>query len=735
MPIRFDEENHLFTLDTAGSSYVIEVFEGNYLLHLYYGGLLPSSANDADALKSLAGRGSFASFCPSSPTVQDPGFTPDLAPMEYSCNGTGDYRLSALQIRNNNGDSSTDIRYTGHRIYRGKPELPGLPATYADEEEAETLELFAEDSVTGAKVTLIYTVFDGYGAMARSVRVENASEQPLDIERVYSCCVDFPDMDYRMNHLYGEWYKERTLTQHPLAHGIQSIQSKRGSSSHQHNPFLALSKLDAGEETGEVYGFNLVYSGNFSMEVEVDARGTSRLIGGINPSDFGWHLMPGEIFQSPEMVMVYSADGLGGMSRTFHHLYLRHLIRSVWRDIERPVLINSWEAAYFDFDDDKLVEFAQEAAKLGIDMLVMDDGWFGKRNSDNCSLGDWYVNEDKLHGGLSPLIERVNAAGMKFGIWYEPEMISPDSDLYRAHPDWCLQVKGREKSIGRNQYVLDMSRQDVRDNIFDQMYSLLSRNKVDYLKWDFNRNITEAGSLQLSPERQKEIFHRFVLGTYELMDRFTKAFPNILFENCSGGGGRFDPGMLYYSPQIWCSDNTDAVERLSIQFGTSLCYPISTFGAHVSHNPRTSIETRSAVAMCGTFGYELDPRILTDEEKAAVRNQIADYHRFSSVIRKGDFYRLVKPEDNRFYCAWEFVSEDRNEFLLTVVTMRKRPTSYLILRMRGLDPEQMYRDESTGRMYSGAFLMNAGLNLTPRPGEDDSLNQDGGSQVHHFTAC
>lgn len=729
MPISFDQASGLFKLDTKNSTYMIEIYREGYLLHPYYGGYIPD-----ENVKDLCYRGTFASFSPQNPRILDEPFSPDLAPMEYSCNGTGDYRLSALQVRGSGGDASTDIRYVSHKIYRGKPALTGLPATYAGEEEAQTLELLTRDAVTGVYVTLLYTVFEELGAMTRSVVVENRSQEPVDLERVYSCCVDFPGMDYKMTHLYGQWFKERTVATRRLEHGIQSIASKRGASSHNHNPFLCLSSLNSTEESGEAFGFNFVYSGNFDLSVEVDQRGTTRLIGGINATDFGWRLEPGESFTAPEMVMVYSSQGLGGMSRTFHKLYSSHLIRGKWKDVKRPVLINSWEAAFFDFDDDKLVEFAEEAAKLGIEMLVMDDGWFGKRNLDNCSLGDWYVNEGKLKGGLSSLIERVNRAGLKFGIWYEPEMISPDSDLYRAHPDWCLQVRGREKSIARTQYVLDMSRQDVRDNIFRQMSEVLSKNHVEYLKWDFNRNLTEVGSLLLPPERQKEVFHRFILGTYDLMDRFTRAFPEILFENCSGGGGRFDPGMLYYSPQIWCSDNTDAIERLTIQFGTSLCYPVSTFGAHVAHRPRTPLSTRGNVALCGTFGYELDPRKLTEKEKELVKKQIADFNRYNDVIQRGDLYRLITPTENPFHCAWEFVSSDRREALLTVVTMRQRETPFLILRLRGLDPEKYYRDAETGEIYSGALLMNAGINLTPRPdGAYEEAALDGGSLVKYFT--
>ncbi|NMP38486.1 MAG: alpha-galactosidase [Clostridiales bacterium] len=722
MPISYNKENHIFKLDTSDSSYAFQVYEENYLVHLYYGAKIPD-----DNLEHLMFRGSFPSFSPYNAKVCNPMFSADITQSEYSGEGAGDYRLSALAIKNADGNCVTDVRYVSHTVYSGKPELEGLPGLYLNsEDEAQTLELVTLDAVTGARVTLYYTVFESLPVITRSVRVENSSDRPMDIERVYSCCVELPTADYDLIGLYGRWYKERSVQRRALAHGIQSIASKRGSSSHNHNPFAAIVSSDANEDYGEAYGFNLVYSGNFSAEAEVDASGSTRFIMGINPESFGWRLEPGEGFTSPEVVMVYSHNGIGEMSRVFHRLYRKNLIRGKWRDAVRPLLINSWEAAYFDFDSDKLVSFASQAKKLGIDMLVMDDGWFGHRDNDTSSLGDWYVNENKLSGGLGSLVERVNALGMKFGIWYEPEMISPDSDLYRAHPDWCLQVPGREKSIARRQYVLDMSRKDVRDNIFEQMYSVLSKYNIEYVKWDFNRNLTEAGSALLPAERQKEIFHRFVLGTYELMSRLTKAFPDLLIENCSGGGGRFDPGMLAFSPQIWCSDDTDPIERLSIQFGTSMCYPASTMGAHVSACGRTQIDTRANVAMWGTFGYELDPNKLTDSEKREVTQQVEDYHKYYSLIHEGELYRLVSPFENAYRCAWEFVSEDKTEALVTCVTMRRAEHPMFILRLKGLDPDKMYEEDESGEVYSGALLMNAGINLTQRS------DRDGESLTRYF---
>ncbi len=724
MPIIYDSKNKTFKLDTATSSYIIKIYDENYILNLYYGAKIPDTyVPDRECLAPCA------SFSPANPVIGEHGFSPDSAPMEYGTNGAGDFRISALAVRNSNGDSVTDIRYTGHKIYKGKPEIPGQPSTYANsEDEAETLELYAEDAVTGLKITLYYTVFENYGVMTRRVRAENNGDGILELERIFSLCLNLPSMDYDLITLYGRHAKERNIERKALAHGVQGVESRRGVSSHCQNPFAALAGKNADENNGEVYGFNLVYSGNFSALCECDFNYTSRFIMGINPTDFGWRLQKGECFDTPEAVMVYTENGIGEMSRIFHRFYNNNLIRGKYKTEKRPLLINSWEAAFFDFNDEKLVNFAKEAKKLGIEMLVMDDGWFGRRNDDKSSLGDWYVNEEKLKGGLSYLIERVNAEGLKFGIWYEPEMISPDSDLFRAHPDWHVHVDNRVPMLGRNQYVLDFSREDVRENIWQQMYDVLSKNKIDYLKWDFNRNISDAGSALLPPDRKKEFFHRFILGTYEIMDRLTKAFPNILFENCSGGGGRFDPAMLYYSPQIWASDNTDPIERLYIQFGTSMCYPASTMGAHVSACDRTGYKTKGNVALWGTFGYELDPLKLTDSDREIIKEQVKLYHNTYDLIRNGDLYRLVSPFENPYRAVWEIVSPDKSRAMVTVVTMRGECAPHTIVKLRGLELQRYYRNEKTGETYSGALLMNAGLNLTY------TANNDGDSELLIFTA-
>lgn len=722
MPITFDEKRKIFKLDTLDSTYAIGIREG-YLIHLYYGKKIPD-----DNLLDLPFRGYFATISPKNVHVDDYKFSLDVQPMEYSCNGSGDYRLAALSIKDSMGRTTTDIRYLDHKIYDGKPKLKGLPATYCnDDSEAQTLELITIDKFTGAKVTLYYTAFANYSVVTESVKVENTGKETFEIEKVASCCVNFPSMDYNMINLSGVWSRERRVITRHLAHGIQSVASKRGSSSHNHNPFVALVDDKGGEDFGDAFGFNLVYSGNFSADIETDYLDCTRLVMGINPIDFTWVVEPGDEFQSPEVVMVYSDSGMGKMSRTFHDLYNNNLIRGEWKNKKRPLLINSWEGSGFDFDQETLVRYAKEAKKLGIELLVMDDGWFGHRDSDNSSLGDWFVNESKLKGGLTKLIERVNAEGIQFGIWYEPEMISEDSELYKAHPDWCVHVEGREQSPARQQYVIDMTRQDVRDCIFNQMYDVLSNNNIAYLKWDYNRAITEPASVMLDARHSKEFFHRFILGTYDLMDRITSAFPHILFESCAGGGGRFDAGMLYYMPQAWASDNTDPIERLTIQFGTTMCYPASSMGAHVSACDRTGIETKAAVAMAGTFGYELDPKEMSEEDKEKVKEQVKNYHRYYNVIHFGDLYRIIAPTDDEFKCAWEYVAKDKSEALLTVVIKNRAPHDFLLIKMKGLDPEKMYRDETDGEIYSGALLMNAGINLT------DGTLSAGRSFIRYFT--
>lgn len=714
MSISFDSQARVFKLDTSGSSYVFRIHEQGYLLHQYYGSRIPDVV-----LPNYDKRREYASFSAANPNMEDSTFSTDVVPMEIGCNGCGDMRISGLQIRNADGNASTDVRYVSHKIYPGKPGIPGLPALYANtDDECTTLEVVTRDSVTGVQVTLVYTVFEKHCAMTRSLIVENTSDRTFEIEKVMSFTLDLPDCDYDLITLYGRHAMERNFERRSLGHGRQGIGSRRGSSSHQQNPFMALLRHGAGEDQGDAYGFNLVYSCNHLEEVEVDFNGSSRVLMGIDDSDFGWILNPGERFYAPEAVLVYSNEGLGGMSRTFHRLYNQNLVRGPWKHAKRPLLINNWEGTGMEFDDDKLVEIARWAKNMGLDMLVMDDGWFGARNDDHRGLGDWDVNETKLKGGLGSLISRVKEMGLKFGIWYEPEMISPDSDLYRAHPDWCVHVPNRDRSQGRWQYVIDMTREDVRNYLFEKMSNVLGKYDIDYIKWDFNRNITEAGSALLPPHQQKEFFHRFILGTYELMGRIVDAYPHLLFENCSGGGGRYDPGMLYYSPQIWCSDNTDALCRVDIQFGSSLCYPASVQGAHVSASARTGYQTKKNLALWGSFGYELDPAKLSAEDEAIIRGQIAEYHKTYDLIHYGDLYRLISPWNDPYRVAWSFVDEQKTTAMVTVVIKHGTTARNFFLKLKGLNADSFYRCEETGQICSGALLMNGGLNLSDYPGGD-----------------
>ena len=721
--ITFDAVQKTLKLDTPNSSYVIGIHEERYLLNLYYGAYLPDNNLWGNAV-----RAPFASFSPRNPHIDS--FSPDTAPMEYGCNGSGDMRISALSVRNCYGNTTTDIRYVSHRIYPGKPDLSPLPHIYLNsDDEADTLEILTEDSVTGAQAFLYYTVFSRLDVITRSVKIMNNSREPMDIERAFSMNTELPAMDFDLITLYGTWNKERTREKRRLVHGIQTISSKRGSSSHMHNPFAALLRHGAGEEQGDAYGFSLIYSGNFEISAECNFQDTTRIIAGINPADFGWHLEPGKCFQTPEAVMVYTDKGLGEMSRIFHRLINNNLIRGRDKTEKRPLHINNWEATHCDFDGEKLFSIAQCAGELGIEMLVMDDGWFGKRNDPTTSLGDWYPNAKKFPDGLDNLIKRIHALGLKFGIWFEPEMVSPDSDLFRAHPDWIVHCPNREPCIARDQYVLDMSRADVRDYLFGTMHAFLLENPVDYIKWDFNRNLSDAASALLPPERQKEFFHRYVLGTYDLMDRLTRAFPEILLENCSGGGGRFDGGMLYYSPQIQTSDNTDPIERLTIQFGTSLCYPASAMGSHVSASHRTGYETKGNVALWGDFGYELDPTELSETDREIVRNQVRQYHKYYHLIQSGDLYRLIDPNDDPYKCAWSFVAPDKSEVLAAAVIMRENHKTRIVLKLAGLEKNRYYRNEGNGEIYSGALLMNAGIDLT------NVIRKDGESVLLHFTSA
>jgi len=721
MPIYYNEGQQTFHLQSRSSSYVIRIEKNAYLSHVYWGPKLRAEGFRGD-IQSVER----CSFHPNF-IAEDRTFSFDTLTQEYPAYGTGDYREPAIEVRLANGTTVTDFRYAGHEIKRGKPGLPGLPATYVEsDDEADTLEITLRDAPTGLTVALSYTAFRDIDAIARSVRVTNEGGEPATIERVLSASVDFLGDEYDMLQLSGAWTRERHMYKRPLVPGVHRIDSKRGASSHQQNPFLALLAKDATEHQGEVYGFSLVYSGNFLAQAEVEAYATTRVGIGINPFDFSWRLEPGETFQAPEAVLVRSSEGLGGMSRSYHKLYRTRLCRGEFRDKARPILVNNWEATYFDFNAEKIKSIAAAGKELGLELFVLDDGWFGRRDSDNCSLGDWVEDRRKLPDGLGKLGEDITAMGMEFGLWFEPEMVSPDSDLYRAHPDWCLHVPNRSRTEGRQQLILDYSRKDVCDYIVDSISSVLSSAPITYVKWDMNRNMTEIGSALLPPERQRETAHRYMLGLYDVLERITSKFPHILFESCSGGGGRFDPGLLYYMPQTWTSDDTDAVERLKIQYGTSIVYPASAMGAHVSAVPNhqvhrmTPFETRGHVAMSGNFGYELDLTKLTEAERDAVKEQVTQYKALRNLIQFGEFYRLKSPfEGNE--TAWMFVSEDRSEAFAAFFRVLAVPNGPLHrLRFSGLDPEKSYRLEETGVVYGGDELMHFGLPVTGLKGDFQS---------------
>ena len=733
MPVFYNEINRTFKLRAKDTDYMMKVVDEGYLAHVYYGGKLPD-----DDLGYLL-RFDESPFTPATNNRDKASFM-DTLPLEYPCFGIGDYRDPAFKILDEQGMSTCDLRYDSYKIYPGKPKLSGLPATFETADSpADTLEIVLVDKHSGLEVTLIYTAFEKLDVITRSAIVRNVGDKPCKLTRVLSCCVDFDEDSYDMITLNGSWARERHVERCRLHMGKQSVDSVRGESSHQNNPFTALCSHNADEDNGEVFAFNFVYSGNFISQAEVTQHKKTRYIMGINPMDFSWYLDVGETFTAPEVVMVHSDSGLGKMSRTFHDLYRNNLIRGEYKNKRRPILINNWEATYFDFDTDKLIDIAKEASKLGIEMLVMDDGWFGHRDADNSSLGDWFVYEKKIKGGLKFLVDEVNKLGMKFGIWFEPEMISPDSELYKQHPEWAIQVKGRELTLCREQYVLDYSRQDVRDYVFGMMKSILDSANIEYIKWDMNRQLTEVGSNALPVDRQRELWHRYVLGVYELMDRLTTEYPHILLENCSGGGARFDAGMLYYSPQIWCSDDTDAIERLKIQHGTSICYPCSAMGAHVSDCPNhtvgrvTPFKTRGHVAMVGTFGYELDVTKIPQQDRDMIPAQIEEFKKYNPLVRTGDHYRIGNTFEDITWDAWMFVAKDKAEALFEFVQVLARPNERSRrIKLKGLDPDAYYYEESSPDVkISGAALMNAGINVAKIWNADD-ISGDFASKILHF---
>ncbi len=719
MPILFHEKSQEFHLYNKDISYIIKILRNGQAGHVYYGKRL-ADREDFGYLVEYARR-DMAPY----PFEGESKFSLEHLRQEYPAFGSGDTRYPAFEMEREDGSRVVDFKYKSHRIFGGKKALEGLPATYVEsEDEADTLELVLEDELIHTELILSYTIYKDLPVITRNTRFVCEHPEGIALLNCMSGCLDLPDKEYEMTELAGSWIRERHVCSRELAYGIQGVYSMRGCSSHQFNPFLMLKRKNADESRGEAIGFSLVYSGDFLAQVEVDNYDVTRVVLGIHPNEFRWELKAGESFQTPEMVMVYSDQGINGMSQTFHKLYRTRLARGKWRDKERPILINNWEATYFDFNEEKILELAGKAKELGIELFVLDDGWFGKRNLDNCSLGDWYPNLEKLPEGITGLAKKVESLGLKFGLWFEPEMTNKDSDLFRAHPDWLLADLRRNYCHSRNQYVLDFSRPEVVDYIYEQMRKILREAPVSYIKWDMNRAFSEVFSNGRGRSDQGKVRHKYILGVYGLYERLIREFPDILFESCASGGARFDPGMLYYAPQAWTSDNTDAVDRIKIQYGTSYVYPVSSMGSHVSASPNhqvrrsTSLDTRANVAYFGTFGYELDITKLPEEELEAMKKQIAFMKEKRGTIQKGVFYRLKSPFENNS-SAWMAVSEDGKEALMAYFRiMEPANGKFERIYLKGLDPAAKYHVQETfgAEMDYGVFggdeLMYAGMSVS-----------------------
>ncbi len=708
MAITYNQKNRIFTLNTNHSTYQMKVDKFGILLHLYYGAKI---SGDADYLLTCYDRGFSGSLYDMGDTRV---YSMDVQPQEYPVLGVGDYRNSALVIQNADGSECCDLRYVTHEIKKGKYSLSGLPAVYAKEEESETLKIVLEDSISRVQVQLLFGVLENEDIITRSARILNLGTDTITVEKAASACLDYISGDYDLITFYGRHAMERNFQRAEILHGSMVIGSRRGTSSHQYNPAVIVADKSTTEDFGNCYGMLFVYSGSFMCETEKDQFGQTRVLMGLQSDLFHYPLSENEVLTVPETILSFSDRGLGELSRQYHRCIRDHICRGGYAHKLRPVLINSWETAYFDFNGDTICRLAEDAAELGIDMVVMDDGWFGKRDDDNSGLGDWKVNEQKLGCTLGELIQRVNKYGVKFGIWIEPEMVSEDSDLYRKHPDWTIQIPGRKPIRGRNQLVLDFSRQEVRNAVFESICSILNQGNIEYIKWDMNRSLADIYSIEYA---QGRVTYEYMLGVYDFLEKLTQRYPNILIEGCSGGGGRFDAGMLYYTPQIWCSDNTDALDRLRIQYGTSFFYPACTVASHVSAVPNhqtgrnISLHTRGMVAMAGMFGYELDTGKISEREKEEVKEQVRKYKQYQELIQNGDYYRLSNPF-NDTYTAWSFVSESKEQILLSVVILENHgnmPVSYV--KLKGLTEDAIYENIQTGQCYYGSVLMHAGVPL------------------------
>lgn len=721
MAIKYDEKKRIFTLSTDSTSYQMKVDKYGYLLHLYYGKKVDG---DTDYLiqyydRSFSGNPDAAGG--------ERTFSLDVMPQEYSCYGNGDYRITPFSMKDKDGVYGCNLKFLKYEISKGKYSLPGLPSAFSDDDDSQTLRIDLMDDAAGVKIRLLYGVIESADAITRAVVIENIGQRDITITRAFSASFDWLYGDRDLIEFDGRHGMERNISRNHISSGSKSFGSRRGTSSHQYNPFFVIADTDANEDYGSCYGISLMYSGSFRCEVELDQFKQTRAVIGIQDDMFEYTLEKDEKLYTPEVLCCYSAGGFAKMSQNMQELIKEHVMRSRFKHIENPVLVNSWEGSFFDFDSKSLLKLAKQSADLGIGMFVLDDGWFGARNNDEAGLGDWVVNEKKLGCSLHDLVCEINKLGMKFGLWIEPEMVNEDSNLFRTHPDWAFKIPGRSFTRGRDQLVLDFSRKEIVDDIFSQISKVIDSANIEYIKMDMNRSIMDVFSTK-GQQNNGAILYKYMLGVYDFMERLIERYPNILIEGCSGGGGRFDAGMLYYTPQIWCSDDTDAIERLKIQYGTSFCYPISAAGAHVSVIPnqqtgrRVSLKTRGVVAMSGTFGYELDICLLSDEEKREVREQVKDYHEYWSLIHEGKFYRLKSPMGDSEFAAWQFVSKDSSEALLNIVTMDTHcnpPLEYI--KMKGLDETAEYVLDETDELYKGSVLTNAGFPVPWVPDEYQSF--------------
>lgn len=713
MAIKVSENGRLFTLQTKDSSYQMFADDKNVLLHLYYGEKIGE--------ENLSG----LIFCTDMGFAGNPEeaginrkYSLDALPQEIPGSGVGDFRDDMIEIRHADGSFAADFRFDSFEILDYSYAIPGMPALYdTEEEKGETLVITMTEKASDIVLKLFYGVFEKENVITRAARLENHGETAIELEKMLSFSMDLMYENYEMIYFSGRHAMERTAERIPVQHAKVEIGSTRGTSSHHYNPAVILCEEGAGETHGSCIGACLVYSGNFVAAAQKDQKNQTRFQMGIHPTNFCFHLEKGEAFDTPQAILSYSGTGLTKLSQQYHEIIREHICRGAYKHAKRPILINNWEATYFNFNEEKILKIAEQAQKLGIEMLVLDDGWFGKREDDNSGLGDWFVNEKKMNGSMAQLAEKIHRMGMKFGLWFEPEMISEDSDLYRAHPDWAFAIPGRVPNHSRNQLVLDMTREDVREYLLERLTTIVHDAKIDYVKWDMNRSVCDVYSHMAAQNRNGELYHRYVLGVYDLLERFLAACPDLLLEGCSGGGGRYDAGMMYYSPQIWCSDNTDAINRLSIQYGSSFFYPISTVGSHVSVCPNhqtgrvTPFRTRGDVALAGSFGYEMDLNKISEEEKEMVKEQVAAMHEYYELTHEGLYYRLtgLKKQD---FMAWEFVAKDQSRALLTIVKTDAEGNMLPVhTKVCGLAEDKLYRCSLDQEVRLGRTWNRAGLTL------------------------